>query len=274
MHMDIQNVVKLALAEDVGTGDISAALIPRTVQGQAQILAKEAALVCGQAWVEAVFQQVSTDLSIEWFVEEGSWQARPSVWAICKGPLGPMLTAERTALNFLQTLSAVATKTYHFCQLLKGSKTKILDTRKTIPGLRLAQKYAVRCAGADNHRFGLFDEFLIKENHIKALGSITKAMTAAQQLNLNKPIVVEVQTISEFHEARLLQPTRIMLDNFTDEMIAQVMIANTNPVAVIEVSGGIDESRILTLAQLGVDYISIGALTKSIQAIDLSLLVE
>jgi len=274
MNLDIQTCVRLALEEDIGGGDISASLIPPRQQGQARILAKEPALVCGQAWVEEVLRQVSTDLTIKWLVQEGSWQAEPCVWAICEGPLGPMLTAERTALNFLQTLSAVATKTYHFCQLLKGSKTKILDTRKTIPGLRLAQKYAVRCAGAHNHRLGLYDEFLIKENHIKALGSITKAIRAAQQFAQNKPIVVEVQSIEEFHEARVLQPNRIMLDNFSDEMIAAVMKQNHNPSAIIEVSGGIEASRIMTLAGLGVDFISIGGLTKSIEAIDLSLLVE
>jgi nicotinate-nucleotide pyrophosphorylase (carboxylating) len=177
-------------------------------------------------------------------------------------------------LNFLQTLSAVATKTFYYAQFLQGTKTQLLDTRKTIPGLRMAEKYAVRCGGGKNHRFGLYDEFLIKENHIQALGSITKAVSAAKQFGLDKPIVIEVTTIQEFLEAQMLGVTRIMLDNFSDEMILEVLALNVHPRCVLEVSGGIDEQRIKSLARMGVDFISVGALTKSIQAIDLSLLVE
>ncbi|HBB53084.1 MAG TPA: carboxylating nicotinate-nucleotide diphosphorylase [Legionellales bacterium] len=274
MKFELKKLVELALAEDIGTGDITAQLIPKDKQGQAVILAKEAAVVCGIEYVNEVIRQVDTTIEIKWLVQEGGYQKKPCDWAILRGPLRSILTVERTALNFLQTLSAIATKTRSYVSWVQGSKTKILDTRKTIPGLRYPEKYAVRCGGGNNHRMGLYDEFLIKENHIEAMGSISKAIEAAQKLHADKPIVVEVQNILEFKEARKYPVTRIMLDNFSDEMIEETVAENQNPQRVIEVSGGIDEKRIQKLVALGVDCISIGDLTKSIRAIDLSLLVR
>jgi nicotinate-nucleotide pyrophosphorylase (carboxylating) len=270
---EIEAAVKMALTEDIGTGDVTAQLISTTIQGRARLLSRVPAVVCGQAWVNEVFHQVNPQINIEWKVKEGDWQAQSCDWAEISGPLRDILTAERTALNFLQTLSAVATKTRDYVQLLKDSNTKILDTRKTIPGLRLAQKYAVLCGGGQNHRIGLYDEFLIKENHIEAMGSITAAVTSAKAQATGKPITVEVQNIQELIEARAMLPTRIMLDNFTDEMIREAIKINTPKTVAIEVSGGITASRIQQLAQFGVDCISVGDLTKSITAIDLSLLV-
>lgn len=274
MHLSLEQDVANALQEDIGSGDITGALIPSNSLGFAKLHAREPAVVCGQAWVNEVLRQVSCDLTIDWLVTEGDFQANPGVWATLKGPLSAMLTAERTALNFLQTLSAVATKTHRYVQLLKGSHTKLLDTRKTIPGLRLAEKYAVRCGGGYNHRIGLYDEYLIKENHIQALGSLENAVQLAKKNRTNQPIVVEVQTIEEFRIAQALGVNRIMLDNFSDEMIASVVLMNQISACPIEVSGGIDDRRLTQLAKMGVDFISVGDLTKSIQAIDLSLLVE
>lgn len=274
MHLTIKKDVSIALQEDIGTGDITGALIPSDLLGFANLHAREPAVVCGQAWVNEVLTQVSTELKINWLVEEGIYQPAPCVWATITGPLSAMLTAERTALNFLQTLSAVATKTHRYVQLLKGSSTKLLDTRKTIPGLRLAEKYAVRCGGGFNHRIGLYDEYLIKENHIQALGSLENAVLLAKKNRQNQPIVVEVQTLEEFALAQSLGVNRIMLDNFSDQMIAQAITMNQVVRCPIEVSGGINNARVQELAAVGVDYISVGDLTKSIQAIDLSLLVH
>ena len=269
----IEEDVKIALAEDIGSGDVTAQLIPPMIIGRARLLSREPAVVCGQAWVNEVFHQVNPQIKIEWKVKEGDWQPQSCDWAEISGSLRDILTAERTALNFLQTLSAVATKTRRYVQLLPDSNTKILDTRKTIPGLRLAEKYAVLCGGGQNHRLGLYDEFLIKENHIEAMGSITAALKSAQAHAEGKPITVEVQNIEEFKEARALLPTRIMLDNFSDEMIQEAIRINIPKTVAVEVSGGITESRLQQLAQFGVDCISVGDLTKSITAIDLSLLV-
>jgi nicotinate-nucleotide pyrophosphorylase (carboxylating) len=274
MHLTIEQDVANALQEDIGPGDITGALIPSNLLGFAKLHAREPAVVCGQAWADEVLRQVSADLTINWLVEEGSYQPSSGVWAHIKGPLSAMLTAERTALNFLQTLSAVATKTHRYVELLKETKTKILDTRKTIPGLRLAEKYAVRCGGGFNHRIGLYDEYLIKENHIQALGSLENAVQLAKKHRHKQPIVVEVQTIEEFSLAQSLGVDRIMLDNFSNEMIAQAVSMNKGIRCPIEVSGGINDARIQQLAALGIDYVSVGDLTKSIKAIDLSLLVQ
>ena len=269
----IEADVKIALTEDIGSGDVTAQLIPSAIKGRARLLSRVPAVVCGQAWVNEVFHQVNPQIKIEWKVKEGDWQIQACDWAEISGSLRDVLTAERTALNFLQTLSAVATKTRDYVQLLKDSHTKILDTRKTIPGLRLAEKYAVLCGGGENHRLGLYDEFLIKENHIQAMGSITAAVKSAKDKAKGKPITVEVQNIQEFIEARELLPTRIMLDNFSDKMIQEAIKINSPKTVAIEVSGGITAPRIQQLAQFGVDCISVGDLTKSITAIDLSLLV-
>lgn len=271
---EIEKMVKWALEEDVGAGDITAQLIDVNQQGHAVILAREPAVVCGRAYVDEVFRQVDDNILVKWLVEEGAYQSKPGSWIEIKGTLRSILTAERTALNFLQTLSAVASKTKRYVDTVQGYPTRILDTRKTIPGLRWAQKYAVRCGGGVNHRMGLYDEFLIKENHIESMGSISKAIRAAQACQLNKPIIVEVQNIEEFKEAHAFDVQRILLDNFTNEMIEEVIACNHNPRRHIEVSGGIDDTRLLTLAKMGVDFVSVGDLTKSIQAIDLSLLIK
>lgn len=271
---DIHFLVRRALQEDIGEGDITAQLIDRNQEGHAIILSREPAVVCGLEYVGEVFRQVDERLSIEFLVEEGGYQSKPSTWIEINGSLRSILTAERTALNFLQTLSAVATKTKSYVDTVKDYSMGILDTRKTIPGLRLAQKYAVKCGGGVNHRMGLYDAFLIKENHIESMGSISQAILAAQACQLNKPIIVEVQNMEEFKEAHSFDVERILLDNFNDEMIKEVMSCNQNPRRIIEVSGGIDDTRLLTLALLGVDFVSVGDLTKSIRAIDLSLLIK
>ena len=272
--MNLIEQVRAALHEDIQTGDISASLIPQDTWGYAEIIAREAAVVCGQAWVNEVFRQIDERIILSWHVAEASVQDSPNTWASIEGPLRGILTAERTALNFLQTLSAIATKTKTYVDLIANYPCHILDTRKTIPGLRLASKYAVRCGGGMNHRMGLYDAFLIKENHIAALGSITSAVVAARELDVSKPLIVEVQDLDDYMEAQALHVSRIMLDNFDDPMIEAVMALQDNYPAVIEVSGGIDEQRLLKLAQMGIDFISIGGLSKSIAAIDLSLLVR
>ena len=273
MQKTVEADVLQALNEDIGSGDITGQLIPSSVLGVAKLHARQAAVVCGRPWVNEVLRQVSPALEITWQVEEGSYQQKPCVWAELKGPLTAMLTAERSALNFLQTLSAVATKTRHYVQCLNGTATKLLDTRKTLPGLRMAQKYAVRCGGGFNHRIGLYDEYLIKENHIAALGSLETAIEAALKHSIKKPIVVEVQNIEQFKIAQGFDVTRIMLDNFTDEMVVQALALNQKRHCPLEVSGNINEERLKKLAQMGIDYVSVGDLTKSISAIDLSLLV-
>lgn len=271
---DIQQDVSRALAEDVGSGDITAALLPPDLMVSAEIIAREPLFVCGQAWVDAVFKTIDATMQIQWLVPEGSWQAQPVTLCQLHGNARHLLTAERSALNFLQTLSGTATQTYHMVQQLTGSHARLLDTRKTIPGLRLAQKYAVACAGGHNHRFGLYDAFLIKENHIAACGSITKAIMQARQLKPAVLLEVEVETIQELQEALAAKPDRILLDNFTLPMIRQAQALREKLPCELEVSGGIDMSNIAEIAKTGVDYISVGAITKSVRAIDLSLLVR
>ena len=269
----ILRAVDAALAEDIGSGDVTASLLPPGQQLNAKIIAREPLLVCGQPWVNAVFECLDKDIKIEWLVPEGSFQDRPVTLCQIQGLSSALLTGERSALNFLQTLSATATQTYRILQQLKGSTTKLLDTRKTLPGLRYAQKYAVSCAGAMNHRMGLYDGFLIKENHIAAYGSIPAVIAAARQAYPQLFLEIEVQTLEELSQALTCKPDRILLDNFNEEMIQQALALNHPKICPLEVSGGIDESNIAKIAGLGLDYISMGALTKSIRAIDLSLLV-
>ncbi|CEG61360.1 carboxylating nicotinate-nucleotide diphosphorylase [Legionella micdadei] len=271
---DILTDVRRALQEDVGTGDVSAGLIPGSLMAEAEIISREPMLVCGRPWVEAVFAVINSTIKLDWLVKEGEWLASPATLCRMKGSAASILTAERCALNFLQSLSATATQTYHYVQALKGTKTRLLDTRKTVPGLRLAQKYAVACAGGVNHRMGLYDAFLIKENHIKACGSITKAVELAKSLKENLLIEVEVETLDELDEALKAKPDRILLDNFSIEMIEAAVQINQPYGCKLEASGGINLSTIAAIAQTGVDYISTGAITKSIQAIDLSLLIR
>ncbi len=271
---DIMVDVRRALNEDVGAGDVTAALLPSDLIVQAMIISREPMLVCGRAWVDCVFSEIDPRIEIEWLVNEGAWLAAPMTLCNIYGRAQSILTAERTALNFMQTLSATATKVYHYLQKLKGYHTRLLDTRKTLPGLRLAQKYAVACAGGVNHRYGLYDAFLIKENHIKACGSITDAILMARQSPGHLLIEVEVETLDELREALKAKPARILLDNFSHQMLMDAVLMNQEHQCELEASGGVNLDTIVSIAETGVDYISVGELTKSIQAIDLSLLIK
>ena len=266
--------VREALAEDVGSGDVTAALLPADLMVHAEIISREPMFMCGRSWVDGTFSEIDPSVKIHWQVQEGEWQNEPTTLCTIDGLARSILTAERTALNFLQTLSATATQTYHYVQALKGYHTRLLDTRKTLPGLRLAQKYAVACAGGVNHRFGLYDAYLIKENHIKACGSISAAILAARTNNQGLFIEVEVETLDELHEALEAKPSRIMLDNFTHQMLIEAVAMNKPYQCALEASGGVSLATIQSVAATGVDFISVGAITKSIQAIDLSLLIK
>lgn len=271
---EVDKDVSRALEEDIGTGDVSAALLDADRQVFAQIISREPMLMCGQAWAEAAFMALDSSLSCQWHVAEGAWLAQPTTLCDIKGNVRAILSAERTALNFLQTLSATATKTYHYIRLLDGTQTRLLDTRKTLPGLRYAQKYAVLCAGGVNHRMGLYDAFLIKENHIHACASINRAINEARRQHPDLFLDVEVENLDELAEALAAKPDRILLDNFSLDMLKSAVLMNNPKVCPLEVSGGIDATSIREIALIGVDYISVGALTKSVQAIDLSLLLR
>lgn len=276
IYMDSQQIlndVALALREDVGAGDVTAALLPEDLSVKAKIISREPMLVCGRPWVDAVFAQVSSNTSINWLVNDGDFLDKPQVLCEIYGPVQSILTAERTALNFLQTLSGTATTTYFYLQKILGKKTKILDTRKTIPGLRYAQKYAVACAGAINHRIGLFDAFLIKENHIKVCGSIEKIVRLAKNYKPNLPLILEVESLEELNLALSLPVDRIILDNFDIAMLKQAVELRGNKSVGLEYSGNVNLDNIVSIADTRVDFISIGSITKSIVAIDLSLLI-
>lgn len=275
---ELKSDVVRALKEDIGTGDITASLLDPNCEVIAEIIAREPMLVCGIPWVNETFGVVDPRIKLEWLVKEAAWLPEPTILCRLRGPALTIMTAERSALNFLQTLSGTATTTYRYVEAIREYSTVLLDTRKTIPGLRWAQKYAVACAGAMNHRFGLYDAFLIKENHIKAQGSIQLAILNARQKSqamVDNPLVeVEVQTLEELTEALSAKPDRILLDNFSIELLQKAVKMNQGHEVKLEASGGINLSNIKAVANTGVDFISIGALTKSIQAIDLSLLVK
>ncbi|KTD14793.1 nicotinate-nucleotide pyrophosphorylase [Legionella gratiana] len=272
--MPVEADVTRALQEDVGDGDITAALLPADLKVEAEIISREPMIVCGQPWVNEVFRQIDEQIQIKWRVAEADWLDVPTTLCTIYGLARTILTAERTTLNFLQTLSATATQTHFYVRQLLGTQTRLLDTRKTLPGLRVAQKYAVTCGGGFNHRMGLYDAFLIKENHIKACGSVTQAVTLARQAHRTSLIEIEVETLEELREAILAHPDRIMLDNFSEEMLEKAVEMNQPKHCTLEVSGGVTLENIAKIAQLGVDFISVGAITKSIQAIDLSLLIR
>lgn len=272
--LQVASEVNRALIEDVGTGDVTAALLPSSLVAQAEIISREPMLVCGQPWVNEVFNQIDKMIEIEWNVSEGEWLAEPRTLCTIHGTASSILTAERTALNFFQTLSATATVSHQYVQKLKGSHTRLLDTRKTIPGLRLAQKYAVHCGGGVNHRMGLYDAFLIKENHIKACGSVAHAIALARQTHHHLLVEIEVETLDELREAFEAHPDRILLDNFSQEMLFHAVQMNQPKYCELEASGGITLDNIADIAKTGVDFISVGAITKSIKAIDLSLLIR
>lgn len=266
-----------ALQEDVGSGDLTASLIDADTIMGATIIARESLILCGQRWVDEVFAQLDTSVVVDWYVGDG--QSADSGDVICKltGPARVLLTGERTALNFLQTLSATATTTARYVKAIAGTKTRVLDTRKTIPGLRHAQKYAVTCGGGLNHRVGLYDAILIKENHIKSAGGIAAAVKSAQQLDAGVLIEVEVETLDEFRQALAAGAERVLLDNFSlDDLHAAVAINRDSGYlgAELEASGNITLDSIREIALTGVDYISTGAITKNVAAIDLSMLLR
>lgn len=262
--------VNAALTEDIGTGDISAALIPADRQLQAVIFSREPAIICGIPYAQAAFYAVDPRISQEWHVADGDKVAPDLPLCFLSGPARGILTAERVALNFLQTLSATATRTRHCVDLIAHTHCILLDTRKTLPGLREAQKYAVRIGGGHNHRMGLDDAYLIKENHIAALGSVTNSIIAAREAHPEKFLAIEVENIHQYQEAIALKPDRIMLDNFSDQALSEALKLPHEGIS-LEVSGNIDEKKLVKLANLGVDCVSMGKLTKSIEAIDLSL---
>ena len=262
--------VAKAVREDVGSGDITAQLIPAEKMATAKVFAREAAIICGRPWVDEVFRQIAPEAKIVWQVNEGSRAAPETVIFSVSGQARQLLTAERTALNFLQALSGIATTARHYAELVNHTDCIILDTRKTLPGMRLAQKYAVRAGGCQNHRIGLWDAYLIKENHISACGSIGFAVSKAKKLHPGKSVEVEVETIEQLTQALNARADVIMLDNFdVGTMREAVRIAAGR--SKLEASGGIDDSTIVDIAETGVDFISIGAMTKHCKAIDLSM---
>ena len=268
----IKESVRIALAEDIGQGDVTASLCDPTPM-TARVICRETATLCGQAWFDESFYQLDDSISINWHCHDGD-TIHPNKEVCDVSGLAPtILTGERTALNFLQTLSGTATSTKKILHRLKGSSSKLLDTRKTIPGFRYAQKYAVNCAGGSNHRMGLYDAYLIKENHISACGSISSAVSRAKQQNSNLQIEIEVETIDQLIEAIACRADIALLDNFTDkDVIKAVELANGK--IKLEVSGNITMDNISQYAQLGVDFISSGSITKHIQAVDFSMLFD
>ncbi len=270
---DLSVTVTNALREDVGSGDITAQLITETAMATAQILSRERAVLCGTPWVNEVLRQVDPTLQITWHARDGDTVEPNQRLATLRGSARHLLTAERCALNFLQTLSGTATSSRHYASLVAHTQVRLLDTRKTLPGLRTAQKYAVVIGGCHNHRMGLYDAFLIKENHIHACGSITAAVGRARALHPDKPVEVEVETLAQLREALTTDAQTIMLDNFElNAMREAVMI--TGGRARLEASGGINLTTLAAIAETGVDYISIGALTKDCKAVDLSMLFD
>lgn len=260
------------LAEDIGQGDLTALILPPTAMATAKVITREHMVLCGQAWFAAVFARLDSAVQLQWNCDEGS-EARPGD-LLCRlqGPARSLMTGERTALNLLQTLSATATLARRYARAVEGTGVRVLDTRKTVPGLREAQKYAVRCGGCHNHRVGLYDGILIKENHILAAGSITQAIRAAQSLDAGVMIEVEVESLEELREALEAGATRILLDEFTLPMMREAA-AIARGRAELEVSGNVTLEALREIAETGVNYISVGALTKNIQAIDLSMRV-
>lgn len=271
----IATTVATALAEDVGGGDLTASLIDADAVVGATIIAREALVLAGQPWVDEVFAQLDSGVVVDWYIGDGQTAEADDV--ICKlvGPARALLTGERTALNFLQTLSSTATITATFVKAVEGTGAKILDTRKTLPGLRMAQKYAVSCGGGHNHRMGLFDAILIKENHIKSAGGIAAALQRAEALGTDVLIEVEVETHDELLEALDAGASRILLDNFPPDGIRRAVATTRDygyAAAELEASGNVTLASVRDIAECGVDFISTGALTKNVDAIDLSML--
>lgn len=268
--LDIPSCVQRALTEDIGAGDITAKLIPESQKSTAVVITREACIFCGKAWVEEVFRQLDTTVSIEWHIKDGEAAAPNTKLFTLRGSARSLLTGERAALNFVQTLSGTATSSHQYAQQVAHTAVKLLDTRKTIPGLRLAQKYAVSCGGCHNHRIGLYDAFLIKENHIAACGGIRQAVVEARKVAPGKPVEVEVENFDELQQALDADVDIIMLDNFTIEDMRRAVEINAGK-AKLEASGNVTSETLVTIAETGVDFISIGALTKHCKAVDLSM---
>jgi nicotinate-nucleotide pyrophosphorylase (carboxylating) len=270
---DLAAQVERALAEDVGPGDLTAALVPPGQSARATIVTREAAVLCGTAWVDAVFARLDPAIRIEWNARDGASFAAGAVLCELAGPARPLLTGERTALNFLQTLSGTATAARRYMDAIAGTGARILDTRKTVPGLRRAQKYAVRVGGAANHRIGLFDAILVKENHIVAAGGITGAVATARRQAAGVLVEVEVETLEQAAEAFAAGADRLLLDNFPLERLREAvrLRAARAPTTGLEASGGITLDNLREVAATGVDFISIGDITKNVHAVDLSM---
>ena len=269
---DLALIVNLALQEDIGDGDITSLLIADNLQAKAHILCREEAILCGIAWVEETYRNIDSRVQIQWNFKDGDSLKKDAQVAEIVGNARAILSGERTALNFLQTLSGTATITKQYTERLKGTSVILLDTRKTLPGMRNAQKYAVRVAGGSNHRKGLYDAYLVKENHIQSCGNISNAIATARKINPNKVLEVEVQNLEQLNEAISAKPDIIMLDNFKLQDIRKAVTINSGN-AKLEVSGNINQESLVNVAKTGVDYISVGALTKHCRAIDFSLLL-
>ena len=270
LEQSIQINIQHALQEDIGDGDITALLTPEDEQATATIITREDMILAGQPWVNALIQAFDRSVQVTWLKQEGEHVAANEVFLKLAGSARSLLTVERPALNFIQTLSAVATKTASYVKQLDGLNTKLLDTRKTLPGLRIAQKYAVAIGGGQNHRLGLFDAFLIKENHIMAAGSITQAVAQARQIAPNKPVEVEVETWDELNQALEAGADIVMLDNFSQQQMIDA-VKHVAGRCKLEASGNITIENLREVASTGVDYISMGVLTKDVIAIDLSM---
>lgn len=273
----VAQTVAAALAEDVGGGDLTAQLIPADRQGRASVITREEAVMCGRAWVDETFAQIDQGIRVEWSVDDCERVRSDQTLFVVQGPARALLTAERTALNFLQLLSSTATITRKYVDAVAGTSCRVLDTRKTIPGLRVAQKYAVRCGGGANHRIGLFDAMLVKENHIAAAGSISAAVAAGRKLNPDVMLEVEVENFDELRQALDAKVDRVLLDNFSlDDMRRAVLAAraHANKGIQLEASGNMSLESLRHVAQTGVDFISVGGLTKHVKAVDLSMRFE
>jgi nicotinate-nucleotide pyrophosphorylase (carboxylating) len=268
---DIEETVRRALAEDVGTGDLTAALIPAETQAEAQLVTREPAILCGTAWFDEVFRQVDKRVSVTWNARDGDAIRAEQILCTLRGPARALLTGERSALNFLQLLSGTATLARKYVDAVRGTRAVILDTRKTIPGLRRAQKYAVSCGGGQNHRMGLYDAVLIKENHVTAAGSIAAALRAAKvSAPSGVAVEIEVENLEQLRDALEAGAKLILLDNFSAGEL-KAAVQKTGGRAKLEASGGVNLSNIRAIAETGVDFISIGGITKNVEAVDLSL---
>jgi nicotinate-nucleotide pyrophosphorylase (carboxylating) len=268
---DIAENVRRAITEDVGTGDLTAALVSPQTRAEARVITREDAVLCGTAWFDEVFRQLDDRIRIDWHAKDGDPVRAGDTLCELRGPARALLTGERTALNFLQLLCGTATRAHHYAEAVRGTRAVILDTRKTVPGLRRAQKYAVACGGGRNHRLGLYDAILIKENHIAAAGSVTAALASARRAAPQGVLVeIEVENLGQLREALAAGADHLLLDNFSVGDL-KAAVAEARGRAKLEASGGVDLSGIRAIAETGVDYISVGEMTKSIRAVDLSM---